>query len=202
MHDIKGASSMIGLVAESLRASEDPLIRKQVNRLDTCLDRIVDICDSHLGTNTNRETTQTLRCVLADVVELAESFSDEHTRLRFDTNLNLRLGVQAKCLFRILFNLTVNSVHAVNDAFGGEVVLRAFELEGIVFIEITDDGMGVSPTDGAIREEARSGRRKRYGIGMAIAETLTRSLGGALILGPSNRLGTTISFAIERRLLI
>ncbi|MEM6357837.1 MAG: hypothetical protein AAF844_19435, partial [Pseudomonadota bacterium] len=70
-----------------------------------------------------------------DVADLVSSVADSNTRICLDLDADVPVGAAGKALFRVVFNLAINAVHAVNGAGGGRVHLRAFEVDGTVLLD-------------------------------------------------------------------
>jgi signal transduction histidine kinase len=81
-----------------------------------------------------------------------------------------------------LANLVANAV----EHGGGEVRVRAREVEGHARVEVPDGGSGL-PAPLPVLVAAARGRRGRRGHGLALARVIARRHGGRLITAPSPR---------------
>lgn len=88
----------------------------------------------------------------------------------------------------MLLNLARNSI----EAGAHRLRVSAARREGMVAIEIADDGPGLAPRarENLFRPFAASGRPGGSGLGLAIARELMRVHGGDLVLVASTGAGT------------
>ena len=110
---------------------------------------------------------------------------------------SLPLRGDARALRQVLINLISNAIKFTGE--GGHVGLRlALRMRGPVVIEITDDGIGMSPAElsRAFEPFFRGGgayqrRIDGAGLGLAIAKGLMELHGGTLTLSSIEGRGTT-----------
>ena len=118
---------------------------------------------------------------------------------------SLAAHANAEKLQRVLFNLIVNAIrHTPAD---GSVVVRARPAgsgDGLIEIEVVDDGEGVPPEerervfepfyrggdDGAARSSDGAG------LGLAIARAIVEAHGGRIWLEPATPRGTRVRFTL------
>jgi signal transduction histidine kinase len=91
-------------------------------------------------------------------------------------------------LYRVLSNLGANAV----QAGAGQVRISAERHNGRVWIEVADDGPGLSEQARArlFQPFARSGRNGGSGLGLAIAKELVEAHGGDIHLIETSKDGT------------
>jgi heavy metal sensor kinase len=101
-------------------------------------------------------------------------------------------------LVRLFFNLLDNAVKFTGK--GGRIVLRSWRRDGLVEIEVSDSGPGVSPEhldrifDRFYRvEESRARSTGGHGLGLSIAQEITKAHGGALSARSMPGEGTTFT---------
>jgi signal transduction histidine kinase len=141
-----------------------------------------------------------------DLVELARSCLDwarvaspgrDLTLILDNVARSLPLRGDARALRQVLINLISNAIKFTGE--GGHVGLRlALRMRGPVVIEITDDGIGMSPAElsRAFEPFFRGGgayqrRIDGAGLGLAIAKGLMELHGGTLTLSSIEGRGTT-----------
>ena len=101
-------------------------------------------------------------------------------------------------LLQILLNLVQNARQAVDDAqSGGNVRLRAKQLENTVTIEVEDDGVGISPENlEKIFAHGFTTKSDGHGFGLHSAGNAVTELGGSLNV-TSEGLGHGACFRLE-----
>ena len=104
--------------------------------------------------------------------------------VRFVTDRNL--------LLQVLLNLVRNAIEAIPDGEAGEVALKLEHRQpGAVRITVTDDGPGMpAETRGRLFEPFFTTKAFVTGLGLPIARSLVRSLGGELSIEPNVPRGT------------
>jgi CheY-like chemotaxis protein/anti-sigma regulatory factor (Ser/Thr protein kinase) len=130
-----------------------------------------------------------LRALLDDVAARAEVRATRPLQLRVSGEPAPAIG-DATALRQVLTNLAYNAVDALPA--GGRLELRAGRTADGVFVEVRDDGPGIDAATQARIFEPRfttKGARGR-GLGLGIAEALTRRAGGRLELESSPGAGT------------
>ena len=81
------------------------------------------------------------------------------------------VAVQPQLLSRAIFNLLINAADATNNI--GKIEILLFEKENSFFIEVHDNGSGISDeTKGKIFEPFYTTKKKRIGIGINIGRSL------------------------------
>jgi len=104
-------------------------------------------------------------------------------------------------LQQVLLNLTINAVQASTG--GGEVVLRVHRpYRGRLFIEVSDQGTGVSPEHlGRLFDPFFTTKESGSGLGLPVAHEIVRQLGGALTArrNPDRGMTFSISLPLERK---
>lgn len=92
-----------------------------------------------------------------------------------------RVHVDPEQVTRVLANLFRNAVEAIGDA--GMVEVRSGEDNGGVWIEIGDDGPGISPTEKEqVFEPLYTTKPTGIGLGLALSRRYAESNGGSLIV--------------------
>jgi PAS domain S-box-containing protein len=103
-------------------------------------------------------------------------------------------------LTQVLLNLLTNAVDAAGAAGGGNVLLRGRRGPRHVFIDVEDDGPGLSSPDAPIFDAFYSTKEGGTGLGLAITHRIVTDHGGSIDV--SSRPGKTnfhIALPIEQR---
>lgn len=191
-HDIKNPLTPIKISIDLLRRAhaEDPerfelLFAKTMDLIDRQVTNLRAISQDFLDFTGGRKASPErfdARELAQEVVELHAAWAEEH-----DVTMSLEgqgmLHVDRGKLRRVFENLLANALHAVED--GGRVDLSICVRDGRVFVELEDDGVGIS-------DEARehlfepyfTTRSEGTGLGLAIAKRVLEDMGGSIELGP------------------
>ena len=136
---------------------------------------------------------------LRDVLEAAAAaaeprFAERKARLEMD-GMRVRAKGDAGMLERLFLNLFLNAAEVLPA--GGWAGVRVKEEEGMVRVEVWDEGPGMTPE---MRERALepffSTKPRGTGLGLPIARRIARSHGGDLELESEPGGGTTVSVTL------
>lgn len=178
-HDIRTPLSIISMAAESLSHPEtknqDECIRlanrilHQVERLDGQVHRLLDFARLQAGAvNMDREW-HCLDELISCSVESVESKFPDH-RITVDVPENLPpVHVDGGLIEQAISNLVENA--AKYSPPGSEILISAREAEGLVEIEVSDEGHGVDETEVAklFTSFYRSSKQGGTGFGLGLA---------------------------------
>lgn len=188
-HDLRNVLSSLLLVATELEGRDEARLVILSRRIERDCGRVAELVGEPCPPRSVHRPW-TLRELLEDVLVVGRALAGPHTSVSGEYDRPIRCG-QASChLFRVLANLVANAVAAVDAQGGGTVAVRARSHERVLLIDIIDDGPGLL-TRLSETVSDRSGRRYG-GLGLLIAETLLRRLGGALDLVEAGPGGTTL----------
>jgi signal transduction histidine kinase len=206
-HDLRGILSTARLVSDGLADSAAPEVRRVVPTLVAAIDRAVALCTRTL--DFTRETPPPLLrqrfafAALVDdvaqaltVVHAAQPARNGDPRIRNEVAAELMISADRDQLYRVLFNLCRNAFEA-----GAQHVMVAGEPgDGVIAIEIADDGPGLPPKarDNLFQPFTGSARLGGTGLGLAIARELMRAHGGDIVLVDSTAKGTIFRLILPR----
>jgi signal transduction histidine kinase len=197
-HDIRGLVSTFDMIADRCEGALEEPVRRQGQRLRRCTDRLADICAAVLGgTSCSASSADTVATILGDVASFAADHSRDGTRIRVTVAADAPCHASAGSLFRILYNLAINAVAAVNVVGGGEVHLGVFEAEGVLVFEVSDEGPGILAKTKARPFGKSAGSRHRPGLGLAIAERIADEIGAVLFLADTGPSGSTFRLVVK-----
>src|SRR5215470_16623549 len=197
-HDLRNILATARLVTDGLTASAAPEVRRVAPRLLDAIDRAIALCTRTL--DFSREDTPPLarsRFSLAPLIDeigpgLALSASD----LAIEDAIPPDLMVEADRdqLYRVFLNLARNAV----EAGAHRLRFAAARENGVIAIDIVDDGPGLPPKarDNLFRPFFGSARPGGSGLGLAIARELVRAHGGELTLVSSTGSGTVFRLTL------
>ncbi len=135
-----------------------------------------------------------LKPALTDVCAIAAECVDEQAGRAFSRRISLEIGFAQACdaladalaVDRILTSLIDNALGYTQE--GGLVRVDVIEEEGAVVVRVIDNGHGFTRDEAAnagtpFRRFDRPGAMTGAGLGLAIAMSLARRMGGAIRLG-------------------
>jgi signal transduction histidine kinase len=189
-HDLRNILASAQLLSDRLGGVNDPTVQRVTPKLIASLDRAIQLCTDTLKFGRAREAPPERQSIplLPLVREVGDSLGlprEGEIAWRVDVDTKLAIDADPGQLFRVLSNLVRNACQAFEqqeNSVGGEVRLSAWREGGVVTIEVSDDGPGVSPRAQEHLFEAFQGsaRKGGTGLGLAIASELVRAHGGAI----------------------
>lgn len=192
-HDLRNILATARLVTDGLTNSAAPEVRRIAPRLIDAIDRAVALCSRTL--DFSREGAPPFspsRFALRPLIEeIGPTLLVSEEALSIDLDVPAELAVKADRdqIYRVFLNLIRNSA----EAGARRLRITAARDNGLVAIEVADDGPGLPPraSENLFRPFAGSGRPGGSGLGLAIARELMRLHGGDLVLVASTGAGTT-----------
>jgi len=197
-HDLRSILSTARLVTDGLAASAAPEVRRVAPRLFDSIDRAVALCTRTL--DFSREGAPPLaprRFPLASLIdEVAPDLDLSEDGMAIECAIPPDLVIEADRdqLYRVLLNLARNAV----EAGARQLRFAAVRENGVIAIDIADDGPGLPPKaqDNLFRPFFGSARPGGSGLGLAIARELTRAHGGELTLVSTTGSGTVFRLTL------
>jgi signal transduction histidine kinase len=191
-HDLRNILATARLVTDGLSTSAAPEVRRVAPRLLDAIDRAVALCSSTLdfsreGAPPFAPSRFKLRPLLAEIgPSLAQG--EDSMAITLDVPSDFTIKADRDQIYRVFANLTRNAA----EAGAHRLTVAAARSEGLVTIDIADDGPGLPPRarENLFRPFAGSGRPGGSGLGLAIARELMRLHGGDLVLIESTAAGT------------
>jgi len=182
-HEVKNPLTPIGLSAQRLRKKYlerlgedrevfDVCTRTIVNQVDE-LKKLVSEFSNFARMPAVRKSENSLPEMAREVFALyEEAHKDRVFHLLAEENFP-RFPFDLKQMERVLINLLDNAVAATNAGGRIEVVLSCNLAEKVAYMEVRDDGIGVSDADKLhIFEPYFSRKKSGTGLGLAIASTV------------------------------
>ena len=197
-HDLRSILSTARLVTDGLAASAAPEVRRVAPRLFDSIDRAVALCTRTL--DFSREGAPPLaprRFPLASLIdEVAPDLELSEDGMAIECAIPPDLVIEADRdqLYRVLLNLARNAV----EAGARQLRFAAVRENGVIAIDIADDGPGLPPKaqDNLFRPFFGSARPGGSGLGLAIARELARAHGGELTLVSTTGTGTVFRLTL------
>lgn len=205
-HDLRNMLSVSVLLSDSLERSQDPEVRRIAPRLIDSLERATRLCTEVL--RFARDEKLRLVEMDFDLVRLIEEVDDATPPPRLhavclDIAVPPGLVVHADRdqMFRVLQNLIRNAYEALVDREDGKVTIQAGRAEGHIWIDVADNGCGVS--QGTLQWLFHPFRAKEKlggsGLGLAIVREIMRAHGGEIELSSTGPEGTIFRLRLPQR---
>jgi signal transduction histidine kinase len=210
-HDLRNILASAQLLTERLLMTSDPAATRFAPKLIASLDRAIGYSQAVLNYGNAREAPPERR--LVSLRRLVEDVSDvlglvNHPVIAFDVDVPADLEVDADPdqLFRVLLNISRNSMQALeadsDPSIVRRITLAARRSGAVVTIRIADTGPGVPDRARENLFKAFQGgvRRGGTGLGLAICAELVRAHGGSIELLPASQ-GATFEISIPDRVI-
>lgn len=208
LHDFKGPFSIISLGAHlvSQRHKDEPKTVQSCHNIELQIQQMVnmvnDLAAFPHGESTINPRRVSLESLFENFRELkAPLFHDSRFSLELEAN-QIELAGDSDKLLRVIQNLVSNAIEALpKDSTSGQIRVKASEADGHVFIQVTDNGLGIPPEiQGRFFEPfATYGKSSGSGLGTAIAKSIVEAHHGEISFETSE-LGTTINIKIPQEL--
>ena len=201
-HDLRGILSTAVLVSDRLAQVEDPDVKRIAPTLVQAIDRALNLCTQTLNfARDEGPQLQRTRFRLADVVDdvAGDLAALQASRSPIANHVGADLVVEADRdqLYRVFANLARNAL----EAGAKEVRVSAANSEGLIRIDIADDGPGMPQRarDSLFKPFTGSARSGGTGLGLAIAQDVMRAHGGEIKLVVSGDDGTLFRLELPKQ---
>jgi len=197
-HDLKGILSRAILVFDRLEESEDPEVRRIAPTLISTIDRAVAMCSQTL--NYVGQETPVLNRSKFELEPLLEEIGRvevEGAEIAANMPSGMRVEADRDQFYRAISNLVRNAVQAGAQ----EIAVSSHRYNGVLLIDVSDDGPGLPPRaqENLFKPFKGSTKSGGTGLGLAIARELMRGHGGDLELESTSGTGTTFRITIPDR---
>lgn len=201
-HDLRNTLASAVLASDRLSDIDEPEVQRLAPKLYQAIDRAVALTSRTLEFAGEEATPlQENRFRLRDLLtEVGESVRTPHNASPIVTAdgeaLDMVISADQTQLFRVFSNLTLNAA----QAGARNVRVTAQHLNGIVQIEVGDDGPGIPlATRHKLFQPFAASRKGGTGLGLAIAKEIVAAHGGALALARSDGSGTVFRIELPLR---
>ncbi|HWL67354.1 MAG TPA: HAMP domain-containing sensor histidine kinase [Geminicoccus sp.] len=205
-HDLRNMLSTAVLLSDTLERSQDPEVRRIAPRLIDSLERATRLCTDVLRFARDEkprlvETDFALARLAEEVDDATPPPKESRVRLKIDVPDELVLHADRDQMFRALQNLLRNAYEALGDRPDGRITIQGGRAEGHVWIDVADNGPGVS--QGTLQWLFHPFRAKEKlggsGLGLAIVREIMRGHGGEIELAETGPTGTTFRLRLPQR---
>ncbi len=209
-HDLRNLLASAQLFSDQLSNLPDPKVQRFAPKLMIALERAIAFCQSTLSYGAAQEAPPERKPIAVEplIEEVHESLGlsiDVPIRWIVAVERGLTVDADHDQLFRVILNLARNAMQALEargarDPARDQIRISGRRDGGVVVIEVSDTGPGVSERARTHLFQAFQGstRSGGAGLGLAIAGELVRAHGGDIKLVPGT-IGATFSIAIPDR---
>jgi two-component system phosphate regulon sensor histidine kinase PhoR len=195
---------------------EDPKInRLYLERTEKSIDRMISIVEDLESITKLESGEMKLNMEVFDLVKLTEDVfefeSPDANSRRIDTALTVNatrpVNVKAdkKRIFEVISNLVGNAIKYGKK--GGKVNVAFYDMDNMVLIEVTDDGIGIEKKD-LLRiferfyrvDKSRSRMQGGTGLGLSIVKHIIEAHEQTIHVKSQLDKGTTFTFMLEKSL--
>jgi C4-dicarboxylate-specific signal transduction histidine kinase len=198
MHDMRNLLSVIYLQVSQLERFQDDRSEPIFRKLAKSLDRATSFASSKVVYEMREDQEIVIPTKLKEILdELKFSIPDLHNgTLQFENSISKDILVKGKAthVYRILFNIIYNAVCAIRDQKGAAIKVEARVVGREVTIAIMDNGPGIPAEVVQLLKpnlDVNYEPNRRVGLGISIATSLSKKLGGYLELSKTDNFGTT-----------
>ena len=178
---------------------------RNASRLNEILSSLLDFARMEAGKMRFEFTPQRLSTMLEEVAKILHPIaSEKQVKLLLEIPADLPyVSMDSSLINRVLLNLLDNSIKFLG--VGGEVIIRTWAEDSLVFVEISDNGPGIDPGKIARVKEPfyqadASNTRKTggLGLGLAIVEKILMGHSSELDIHSVLGKGTRIRFTLKQ----
>jgi signal transduction histidine kinase len=198
LHDMRGLLSSALVISDTLENSQDPEVRRIAPRAITAIDRAVKL--SRTSVDYARQGEIILDCRSFLLAALIEEVLDTHRDVRSVVLTNtvpvdLKITADRTHIYRVLDNLVRNSLEAGSDNIG----ITAKTCEGVIQVDVVDNGPGISEKVLACLFIPFSSSTKigSTGLGLSITRDIIRAHGGEITVLKTGHSGTTFRLSFR-----
>jgi signal transduction histidine kinase len=209
-HDLRNLLASAQLFSDQLSNLPDPKVQRFAPKLMHALERAIAFCQSTLSYGGAKEVPPDRKKIEVEplIEEVHEALGlglEVPVRWIVAVERGLTMEADHDQMFRVIMNLARNAMQALEargtrDPARDQIRITGRREGGVVVIEVSDTGPGVSEKARNHLYQAFQGstRSGGTGLGLAIAAELVRAHGGEIKLVPGT-IGATFSITIPDR---
>jgi signal transduction histidine kinase len=210
-HEVNNPLASISSLVQSLqsRAQDDRdretlrVILTQITRITNVLRSLMDFARPQPPTRTATDLNQTLAKSL-ELARFDKRFKQLEVQVEFSNNLPL-LQIDGDQMQQVFLNLLLNARDAIEEAGNngsGEIKIVTRRTEQEVIVEITDNGIGITPENLARLFDPFFSTKptgQGTGLGLAVSHGIVAAHGGRIAITPLTQ-GTQVTIAFPESL--
>jgi signal transduction histidine kinase len=202
-HDLRNMLSTARLLSDRLARSDDERTRSLAPTILNTIDRAARLASDAIEYVRDRPTPKLATVDLADLVDevgvaLREQGEDSNPNIVRHWANEVAAAHQVRADRDLLYRVFTNLGRNAFEAGATEVRVRSRTGEGVLQIDVSDNGPGVPQdlVDGIFRPFVTGGRAGGAGLGLAIARDLVQAHGGDIAISETGAQGTTFRFTL------
>lgn len=211
-HELRTPLTAIKGWAETVAYAEDDpeiiqkgmnVITNETSRLSEMVEELLDFSRMQSGHFTLQKETMDVLAELGDAVLIYMNKNiQENIHISYDEPEMLPFVYGDKNRIRQVFINVIDNAVKYSDP-GGNVRIKAFEQNGNVCVEVSDDGCGIKESDlpkVKTKFYKPNHTRRGSGIGLAVADEIVTEHGGVLDISSKEGIGTTVLITLPPEL--
>ncbi|MBN2899582.1 MAG: transporter substrate-binding domain-containing protein [Clostridia bacterium] len=144
-----------------------------------------------------REANKTVFALDRPIIEVLSLVEGEINKnaIHLETELNpdCHVKMDSQQFKQILINLVINSIQAIKNVEQPTLIIKTVKDDAACFIEVTDNGIGISEEDQAVIFEPFFTKKSTgTGLGLSIAQQLAEENDGYMTVDSTVSVGTTM----------
>lgn len=186
---ISGAAGILarGQASPATRTECLDILTKESQRLNKLLTNFLDFARPRLPRFQTTDPTEILQSVTA-LAQHAATRASVKVKLELDTQVR-EIKCDPEQIKQLLLNIILNAIEATEP--NGTVLVRSLSDGDRVWIEVCDQGPGISPEQReSIFDPFFTTKQNGTGLGLAIAANIAAQHGGALTFEPNGMQGS------------
>ena len=198
IHDLKNTLGMLSLTAENARDNiHDREFQKDaIDTLERSVQkmrRLIDSLNAHKApTAISRAATDATAVAGDRIASLEQLASKKGVEIRLESESSVLVFVDPSALSRIVENLLLNAVEAIED--GGTVEVRVTRHGDTLSITVSDDGPGFDREylENGLFRPFMSTKKNGLGVGLVLCKSLAEAHGGSISVSSLPGGGATV----------
>ncbi len=190
-HDLRNMLASVQLFSDRLADLPDPTVQRLAPKLMSALNRAIHFCESTLSFGKASETEpKPEHFRLAGLInDVREVLSGNNMDWQINVPDDYTVYADQEHLFRVFTNLLTNSILAVKSVASPCINILAKSENGLLSINICDNGSGIPETMKPRLFQAfnGSGKTGSTGLGLAIAAELVKANHGTIKLAEAEK---------------
>lgn len=188
-HEIKNPLTPMRLTVQSFQMRfdpSDPEIRSKMEEYSNTLIQQIDTMSSIASAFSTYADMPAQQSEMLDVVRISrlalEIFNEPYIHFQ-STEEELIAKFDRTQLIRVITNLIKNSIQSIEQKqpYRPKIDVRVFREEGMACIEVTDNGLGISPENKPkIFEPKFTTKTSGMGLGLAMVRNIVETFGGKI----------------------
>lgn len=193
--------------AEEYRESLET-IEKQTQRTMSMIQQLLQISRTLVKENAIEKEEIPLSILAESILEeLSYVAEQQGVKISGDIEKDITISADETLMIRVMMNLMNNGIkyRKTSDTDLSFVKLKLFEANEIVYLQVTDNGIGISPEDQkqVFRkfykvDKSRNRQGESFGLGLAMVKWIVEAHGGEILLESEVGEGSTFTVILPK----